>query len=222
MDYKSKNFYEILGVRKSASRDEIKKAYKKLVIIYHPDKNKNFNSSKTFLEIQIAYETLIDDNKRKKYDSFDVMDNGSDIRKAFAYYYELVIEKCQEYEISDEDKENIIDIFNPNDYQTEIENGNMTAIHQKITEKIFPMILKIVIKNVCRDYLISETETLEIINLFDINDYKYELENNNISIIYQKIADKIISYLPKFITKRISNNYPFLGSTINFFSEWLI
>ncbi|BDB96094.1 molecular chaperone DnaJ [Candidatus Hydrogenosomobacter endosymbioticus] len=65
----SKDFYEILGVKKDASSDEIKKAYRKLALRYHPDKNQNDKEAeRKFKEITAAYEVLSDDKKRETYD----------------------------------------------------------------------------------------------------------------------------------------------------------
>ena len=67
MDYK--DYYKILGVSKNASQDEIKKAYRKLAVKYHPDKTKgDKKSEERFKEIGEAYEVLKDPEKRKKYD----------------------------------------------------------------------------------------------------------------------------------------------------------
>jgi len=64
-----KDFYDLLGVSKSAKADEIKKAYRKLAMKYHPDKNPNDKESeKKFKEISEAYEILKDDQKRAAYD----------------------------------------------------------------------------------------------------------------------------------------------------------
>lgn len=64
----SKDFYEILGVTKGASKDEIKKAYRKLAHQHHPDKNKGEDAK--FKEINEAYQTLSDDKKRSEYDTY--------------------------------------------------------------------------------------------------------------------------------------------------------
>lgn len=67
----SKNFYDVLWVSKSSSNEEIKKAYRKLAMQYHPDRNKgNKEAENKFKEINEAYEILSDDKKRKNYDAF--------------------------------------------------------------------------------------------------------------------------------------------------------
>lgn len=66
-----RDYYEVLGVDKNASEDEIKKAYRKLAIKYHPDKNPDDkNAEEKFKEAAEAYDVLHDPNKRKQYDQF--------------------------------------------------------------------------------------------------------------------------------------------------------
>ena len=66
-----RDYYEILGVTKSATKEEIKKAYRKKAIQYHPDKNPdNKAAEEKFKEAAEAYEVLSDDNKRQRYDQF--------------------------------------------------------------------------------------------------------------------------------------------------------
>lgn len=65
-----RDFYEVLGVSKTASKDEIKKAYRKLSKKYHPDINKEPDADEKFKEVKEAYEVLSDDSKRSHYDQF--------------------------------------------------------------------------------------------------------------------------------------------------------
>lgn len=63
-------YYDRLGVSKNASQDEIKKAYRKLSKKYHPDINKEAGAEQKYKEVQEAYETLSDEQKRASYDQF--------------------------------------------------------------------------------------------------------------------------------------------------------
>jgi len=64
-----RDYYEVLGVSKNASKDEIKDAYRKLAMQYHPDRNKAADAEDKFKEISEAYAVLSDDQKRQQYDT---------------------------------------------------------------------------------------------------------------------------------------------------------
>jgi molecular chaperone DnaJ len=65
-----RDYYEVLGVPKAAKTDDIKSAYRKLALQYHPDRNKSAGAEERFKEISEAYAVLSDEEKRKRYDTY--------------------------------------------------------------------------------------------------------------------------------------------------------
>lgn len=72
----SRDYYEVLGVAKGATADQIKSAYRRLARELHPDVNKSPDASKKFNEVQEAYDVLSDTSKRENYDRFGVAEPG--------------------------------------------------------------------------------------------------------------------------------------------------
>ena len=73
----NKNYYSILGVEKNASEDDIKKSYKKLALLHHPDKNPGNNESvEKFREVAEAYSVLSNKDKRNQYDMIGIVDEN--------------------------------------------------------------------------------------------------------------------------------------------------
>src|SRR5512136_2998309 len=64
-----RDYYEVLGVQKNATKDQIKDAYRKLAMQYHPDRNKSPEAEEKFKEISEAYAVLSDDQKRQQYNT---------------------------------------------------------------------------------------------------------------------------------------------------------
>ncbi|XP_038054197.1 dnaJ homolog subfamily B member 9-like [Patiria miniata] len=65
---KEEDYYKLLGIKRTATDKEIKKAFRKLAVIYHPDKNKDPDAEAKFVEIAKAYEVLSDPEQRRLYD----------------------------------------------------------------------------------------------------------------------------------------------------------
>ena len=79
-------YYKILGVNKNSSNDEIKKAYKKMALKYHPDKNKTTDTSEKFKEISEAYQIL---TNKEKYNNTSNFNNSDDFVNANELFKEF-------------------------------------------------------------------------------------------------------------------------------------
>jgi curved DNA-binding protein CbpA len=83
------NLYDILNIDPCANEDEIKKAYKNLVLKYHPDKNNDIDANEKFIKIHSAYELLKDKDLRKKYDLIHNKDRQNFHKNLFEYFSKI-------------------------------------------------------------------------------------------------------------------------------------
>ncbi len=96
------DLYDVLGVARTASRETIKEAYRRLAVRYHPDRNKSPDAEEKFQEVSQAYLVLSDAEKRTLYDALGP-DKYDDPREVFQYYVEREVsarEIKREYEAS--------------------------------------------------------------------------------------------------------------------------
>ena len=85
-----KDYYAILGVEKNATKEEIKKAYRKLARLYHPDRNPDPEAEEKFKEINEAYHVLSDDEKKEEYDRILRSGDESKFRDFMEYIQEFI------------------------------------------------------------------------------------------------------------------------------------
>src|SRR5215472_2890278 len=103
-----RDYYEVLGVTRSASEDELKKAFRRLAKQYHPDANKEQGAEARFIEVNEAYEVLSDPQKRAAYDRFETFfagaagtqrrtgtQRGADLRYDLTITFEEAVFGCQ-------------------------------------------------------------------------------------------------------------------------------
>ena len=83
MTTKRRDYYEVLGVPRNASEEDVKKAFRKLALEFHPDRNKSDGATEKFKEISEAYQVLIDPKKRADYDRFGHVGVGANGARGF-------------------------------------------------------------------------------------------------------------------------------------------
>ncbi len=141
------DFYRILELDRTASSSQIRSSYIRLVKKYHPDRNSHTNTTKLFQKIQVAYETLSDVNKKIEYDNLSKSKHGPELKKLFLLYQIAIVQMCERYNLSDKIKNELLALFNPNDYHSELEQGDLISAHKKLVDILQKFILNQIIVN---------------------------------------------------------------------------
>lgn len=147
----NQNYYQILDVDNKATKQQIIQSYKKLVRKYHPDRNKNPEAIEKFKLIQSSYEVLSDDLKRLNYDSYLTScsnSNNFDVNDDLFNYYFIMKELFEKYDLNDEEQQEILDIFNIEFYQNNINTIGIDKTNEILINKLIEYIPKITIKRI--------------------------------------------------------------------------
>jgi hypothetical protein len=124
------NYYEILGIDKNATKEQIKAAYKQKVILFHPDKNLSVDTTEDFRKIQTAYEFLSNDKREN-----NTIDN-SELHDYFMKTCEDIFIKLN---IREEDKKLFFDTFDFKEFEDDIivNDGHYYPNIKRIQDKIY-------------------------------------------------------------------------------------
>ena len=177
----NKDYYDILGITKETSNDDIKRAYKKLAIKFHPDKNKSPKAEEAFKKIATAYQTLTDPKKRELFDKY-----GSEEE----YREKVYQERQQQYD--DFDAYDIFDIFFGN-IDPEVlrrQRRRYRAHHQQVqvnpkVAKFLPLIQLIPIILMGISYILPSLFKSKELFVFEKNsDYPYAKKTHRYKVEY--------------------------------------
>lgn len=217
----TKDFYKILGLEKKASVDDIKKAYRNLSKKYHPDINKSEEAIQKYKDVQEAYETLSNEEKRRNYDSLNNNSFDNIFNQTNDYYstifgnkdyadilnnYEKIFNTANNY--SNNVEENI-EYLIPLDYA--INGGKVTInYNNKSYEVVIP-------KGILENQKIKVNENLYIVIKY-IKESSIWINNRKENISYEESSGNIIQTIHvNFKTMILGGviEVPFYGKTFN-------
>ena len=219
----NKDFYKILGLDKKASADDIKKAYRNLSKKYHPDINKSEEAIQKYKDVQEAYETLSNEEKRRNYDSLNNSSFDNIFNQTNDYYSSIFGNK--DYADILNNYEKIFNFNNTNNYSNPVEenieylipldyviNGGKVTItyDNKSYEVVIP-------KGIRENQKIKVNENLYIIIKY-IKESSIWINNRKENISYEESSGNIIQTIHvNFKTMILGGviEVPFYGKTFN-------
>lgn len=214
------HFYDILGIKCNATKEEIKKAYRRQAIKWHPDKNPNDKemAEMKFKNIQMAYEVLSDETKRKEYDK---MTNKKklELSELFNTCLKAYVPK---YHIYKQFRKDIIGLFygNENEFMNDINDLNFKHIYHKITSHTRQFVTETIYVSIKDRYLNRYKKLMihnEVIYIPLIDDeVLFSVNNKIIKIIIVCKEDPVYTIDGDDLTRKITISlYDFLyGGTI--------
>ena len=195
--------YMLLGVNEKATENEIRKAYKKMVYIVHPDKNPNDpNATEKFRNLQIAYKILMDPEKRALYDETGEYDENNtekfEMNETYEYFRTIykrittndIESYSKKYKKSEEEKMDLIDFYIDNDGDVELILENIPLSENKDIQRF-----KDFYEQIIKEGIIERTEL-------------YEKSKNNIKLLKDesKEADEEFEKIQKSLLKKKKKN----------------
>ena len=198
----NKDYYDILGITKQTSNDDIKKAYKKLAIKFHPDKNKSPKAEEAFKKIATAYQTLTDPKKRELFDKY-----GSEEE-----YREKVYQERQQAYEEEFDAYDIFDLFFGNidpevlrRQRRRYQRAQQVQVNPKVA-KYLPFIQLIPIFLMGLTYILPTLFQSKDLYVFErSNDYPYEKKTHKYKINYYVGNDFKEKYKDNNETRKIES-----------------
>lgn len=187
--------YHILGINKNATDAEIKMAYHKLILRYHPDRNKDPDSISKFREIQQAYDNIINE---KQYADSDLYGK-----------FKIVVENMTErLKIDDQLKSEILSQFDQQFYA----NCKEEELTNIMMNNIIIVSMRYYVKYVSGIYNLTEEEVNELIKNIDFNNYDLLGED-----IYTCIINDIMTVVPKIVINRMGSSNSIWANLVAFF-----
>ena len=185
------DYYEVLGLTANASNKDIKQAYKNLVLKYHPDKNKDSDSNSKFININTAYNVLVDARKRQEYDSLTSFEK----MELYDYFKNYIITILPQYS----DIYHLIEKYYGYD-ERDLRNDINTFNFKNIYNKFF------VNKYTFKDAQ-QRTEFSEFPEAAECPIPLYNPQNLNLDlnyVLYTNLRDRYLNKYKRFTIKNIS------------------